>query len=572
MSTDLLNPERFILGRTTESQTGIRLFSLTDNQTGVTMTYPEPNARVDYASTVAWLGANTSRNGRTFQQCFEDLNTYLEDDPTYAAEKFGEVFASYGHASVGDMATVPLLIDDPTLLQAYRLFAATPIGSGQEWSTRYGKKKSFDIPTLSELVTDKVDAELETRWQQQKDRMAEYYAHFNELLRPIIEHYLGANGVDIKRPDTSDVRSEELIAWKKLQGTLNARTLDVARMFIPMGTKTKQAYVDSARDWVRMSGVFRQSSDPSVVAFGEQIVAMLLLDQRADAADIALHLEKFAKYAEGSDTAIRSIQSIGSTAMGLGIGFDREPTMRPNCGEVTTTKHELFKYESQTGILSALIGMYPNIEHSELARRVAGMSDEELTHISSGMFAGHNHHNMMHPAFDVRGIAFTYETALAYLRDINRHRSFGRHIVQFTTEDKPLALIERGWNANFALSKSEYWSSQESAFNIAMGEVYCEMHAIISDIEQLYGPEKANTVLGRILPLGAQMTMVLSAPVQQWAYMTSLRVGLGGDFGYRNDVWNMLEQIRRSDPGLSAMSSHLVAPNVNDIDQITGRS
>lgn len=73
MAIDLLNPERFELSRTTEDETGVRLFSLLDSKTGVTMTYPEPNARIDYASAVAWLGANSSRNGKSFGECFVDL-------------------------------------------------------------------------------------------------------------------------------------------------------------------------------------------------------------------------------------------------------------------------------------------------------------------------------------------------------------------------------------------------------------------------------------------------------------------------------------------------------------------
>lgn len=583
MPSDLLNPERFelrrtepnrakrrhMLGRTIfrtkNEEQGLRLFGLYDTETGITATYPEPNPDVDYSTTVAWVGANTSRNGATFEDCFIDLNSTLATDPRSAANKFGNVFANYGHASVGDMATVPLMLDNIPAYIAYRFFSATSLGSGQEWSTRYGKKDKFDIPAISKIVGQHTSAQLEARWQVLQDSMARMYGQSFAELRQDLADYLQKNGVNIEPEDKGELA--------KINGTLNARSLDVARMYLPFGIKTKQIYVDSARDWVRLAGQFRQSTDPAIRAFGEHITAMLLLDQRDDASDVALHLDKFTKYAEGTKTAETSIRELGRFVLkDLADVAATKLKGAPHDATVTSLDLPEFDFESQRVIFSALCGLYPEIDRRAISYAIGNLSPAELEEASRLMFEGHNQHDMMHQAFDIRGIAYLYETAVAYLRDINRHRSFGRHVIQFTAEDKPLALVEKGWNNNFQLNESEYWAHRRDAFDSNMDYIFNEIYEIVEEVQKQFGPHAANAVLNNIMPLGAQMEMVLSAPVQQWNYMTSLRVGLGGDFGYRNDVWKMLGDIRHRDPGLRHMASHLTKPDVNSAEQIVGRS
>jgi len=556
---DILDTERFTLNRTDEDQTGVRTFSLTDERTGITISFPEPNKSLDYATMVAWLGANTSRNGATFGECFEDIHESLTMNATGIADKFGGVVAKYGHASVGDMAVVPLLVDNLPASLAYRFFNSSSVGAGQEWSTRYGKKNEFGLPSIEELVGES-DPVLSAMWQTIQDNMTVAYNDFYTGLRSDLDSYLVSNGID-----TTDAKS---------QSTLNARTLDVARMFLPVGVKTKLAYVDSVRDWVRISGTLRQSTDPYTRSFGEQITAMLLLDKREDASDISLHLEKFAKYAEGSDVASKSVGSIGEIVLkGLTVPrHDRGCYMPNNSSNVELTRDSRFRHESQTAFYNALLGQRPDVDREFLKARIAGLTDEDLARISREAFVGHNHHEPMHPAFDLRGPAITYETSLAYLRDINRHRSFGRHVLWFSSEDKPMSIIGSGFTDNFAMANSEYWHPKQKRFRRRLDDIFTDICVLTEMVTNRYGVSVGNSVLTNILPLGAQMTMVLSAPISQWNYMTSLRVGMGGDFGYREDVWNMLELLRQDDPGLSGMSSHLSKPDVNDPQQIMGRS
>lgn len=558
-NVDLLDKDRFTLGRTEKNETGIRTFGLTDEKTGITMTFPEQNDELDYTTTVAWLGANTSRNGKTFGECFTDLRETLITDPTAVAGKFGGVVANYGHASVGDMAVMPLLVDNLPASLAYRFFNSTSIGAGQEWSTRYGKKDEFGLPPIEEIIGES-DPILSAMWQGIQDSMTAAYSDFYKNLRADLDNYLTGNGIN-----TEDAKS---------QSTLNARTLDVARMFLPVGVKTKLAYVDSVRDWVRISGTLRQSTDPYTRAFGEQITAMLLLDQREESGDIALHLEKFAKYAEGSDVANKSVRSIGELVLrDLRIPYVNRGCYIPNdSSNVELTRDSRFRHDSQTVFYNALLGLRPDLDKEFLKARIAGLTDEDLAYVSSRAFAGHNHHEPMHPAFDLRGTAITYETSLAYLRDINRHRSFGRHVLWFSAEDKPMAIIGKGFTDNFAMANAEYWQAKQEHFRRRQNDIFSDVCTLTDMVTNRYGANVGNSVLMHILPLGAQMTMVLSAPFSQWNYMTSLRVGMGGDFGYRKDVWQMLELIRQFDPGLTSTSSHLTKPNVNDPEQIMGRS
>ena len=135
-----------------------------------------------------------------------------------------------------------------------------------------------------------------------------------------------------------------------------------------------------------------------------------------------------------------------------------------------------------------------------------------------------------------------------------------------------MSIIGNGFTDNFAMANAEYWQQQQVHFRRRLNEIFTDICVLTDIVTNRYGASVGNSVLMHILPLGAQMTIVLSGPVSQWNYMTSLRVGMGGDFGYREDVWNMLDLIRQNDPGLTGMSSHLKKPDVNDPEQIMGRS
>lgn len=568
-ANESLNMSRFELGRTTSDETGVRLFSLRDPLTGIKISYPEPNSDVDYISAVAWLASNSSREGKSFEECFRDLREMMSQinpetgkpNTKFAADKFGNVFANFGHASVGDMALLPLLLDNIPASLAYRLFNATSLGAGQEWSTRYGRKDEFGLPGVSEIIQSYVEPFIEQDWLIIQGKMAASYAQFFTLLRDDLDTYLTLKGYDTSTP--------------KANNTLNARTLDVARMFLPFGVKTKQAYIDGARDWVRMAGIFRQSTDPFVKAFGEHITAMMLIDRLEGADDVSLHLENFTKYAEGTDTARQStekvarfiLEKLASQGRQEGIPFDQ--SAKPSSSHILNHN---FHHLSDVSVYSLVRGAMPQEAAWDIERAIRDLSDIERVEISKLAFAGHNHHDFVGPAYDVRGLAISYESALAYLRDINRHRSFGRHVLGFSCEDQPIATIERGANLNFPIHNAEYWVKHAASFDKAMQEIFTDIEVLIRNVCLKYGENAGNAVLQHILPLGAQMEMILSAPAQQWAYMTSLRIGLGGDFGYRQDVWNMLKQVRNYDPGLAAMSSHLQQPDVNSPEQILGRS
>ena len=102
-------PEHYHLDITDAEVTGIRLFKLTDTRTGVQITFAEFNPEMDVHSFVAWVAAKISREGRNFEELFEEIHQMVIAGLSTGA-KLAEVFNNYGHASVFDMVPVFLYI------------------------------------------------------------------------------------------------------------------------------------------------------------------------------------------------------------------------------------------------------------------------------------------------------------------------------------------------------------------------------------------------------------------------------------------------------------------------------
>jgi hypothetical protein len=230
-----------------------------------------------------------------------------------------------------------------------------------------------------------------------------------------------------------------------------------------------------------------------------------------------------------------------------------------------------FEYDSQALVFSHLMVIYPNADESELISAVNSLGDGELAEISEIIFQGHNHHDLMRNPSDIRGPIISYESSLAFLRDLNRHRAFGRTVLMTLTPNFE-GVINRGWNRNHAIHESVYWSEFAQEWEADFEELYDDIAELDQFMSRSIGENYDRRILINILPLGHQSKMLMSGPTSQIAYMTSLRIGLGGDFGYRNDVWNMFEAFKEMDPGYAHMNDHLNKPDVNSAEQIAGRS
>jgi hypothetical protein len=483
-----------------------------------------------------------------------------------AGDRLSEIFTGYGHASVADMAPVMLFFNKLPMHLAYRLFNVTSVGGGQEKSTRYVKQGAFGLPTLSQLAGRQLEGTQEVALQEEWDRLQEIMASLYNKWLPALElalgTYLQSNYDGVVKPST-----------------LTTRSLDVARMFLPFGAHTSQAFLGSARNWVDVASQLRSSDDPQSVAYGDHIIALLSLKEHPEFGDIQANLAGLTKYSEGSDIIAEKIGAIqefvdGATPPRL---FDHRET---SDGISRITPLELVDFSGtrrlmtygEAALASYVGSAYPSFSGPEINRMMPYLTSHETsTRIGEIIFGGHTHHNLMRSQADIRGISLWYESALAFHRDINRQRAFGRNALMLSGA-AAVEVINTGHNDNYAMREAEYWSPMHGEWTSDMTRLYEQLVKFADRVADRLGSAVADSVAMNIMPLGTHTNMLLSAPPSQWNYMTSLRVALGGDFGYREDVWKMLELVRSQDSILASVSSHLEKPDANDPEQIVGRS
>lgn len=563
--------ENYEISRSKHEDTGLRLFLLKDKQWGVDGTYVEFNQDFDVHAGIAYIGAKTSRSTEHTDEIFQTVHAASQTKDGFSGDRLAGIFSGYGHASVADMAPVMMFFDHLPMHLAYRLFNSTSVGGGQELSTRYVRLDDFGLPTFSQIIGHDTEGAREVGddivWHQLQQHMAmlynKWYGVFHQSLR-----------VYLSKTYKGDVKPS----------TLDSRTLDAVRMFLPFGTETRQAFLGSARNWIDIASQLRSSSDVQARAFGNHIVALLSLSDSEECGDIQAHLNGLTKYSEGSGDLASRISKFAELLEREVPGgrIDTDPALAspskitslvlPVTDRGSTHTFHRPMTPGETVVASYVGAALPNLSGNNINMVTGWVAREGLARdISSLIFDGHTHHNLMRSQADIRGIPLWYESALAFHRDINRQRALGRHALIFSDGAAPYVL-DTGFNDNFTIKNSEYWSGRYDAWKKDMEGLYDQLNSFVSYVETAYGSTAAESAAMNLMPLGTQTTMLLSGPPSQWNYMTSLRVALGGDFGYRQDVWNMLETIRHQDPYFQSMASHLVQPDVNDPEQIVGRS
>lgn len=556
-------PEHFSLDISDKEKTGVRIFSLLDKRTGVDAKFLEPNSEVDAITRMAWLGARTSRSDKNYLDLAEEIHTASKEGRYTAGEKLGQTFVGYGHASVGDMAVVGIFVNKIPMTDAFWRFNHTSVGAGQELSTRYVKLNDLGIPALEVLAKRRsvgaIPEHLETLWSTIQSELVANYNKWEPVLYEDLKQYLSSNGVS-----------------EPAGSTLTARTLDAARYWIPAGTRTSQTLVTSARAVVDEISQLKVSPVPEQQMLGEQLLTLLRLNTFEGSEDFQAELGALTKYNEGSTTYRDNLEQLGDW-------LDTRPgyrqlleTKQPRSVTASRSSVEYFPPESFTSPGEAMAMQYLSVLHPDVAESailtfLRGLSDQEKSEMGGLILRGHTQHDLMRNPGDIRGLLHRVDTSMAYLRDLNRQRATGRLIQALETRDIE-AIVGRGPNRNIQLETSQYWSHHETAWLKDQDLVYEKIFALHDQLSGFFGDRYDSSLILPLLPLGHQMKMHMSGPVIQENYFTSLRIAMGGDFGYRQVVWDMLEKVRDSDPYLKQMGAHLTQPNVDSVEQILGRS
>jgi thymidylate synthase ThyX len=134
-------------------------------------------------------------------------------------KSLNQYMVNYGHASIGDCATVPIFLENVSILAA-KAIQDSPLFNGQECSTRYIELSGKCYSTGAVMS------------KFQRDWLAMYH----ETLEALIE------GITQKHPITDYFENPTEAESKKYQNTVKAKAFDIARAFIPAGACTNTSW------------------------------------------------------------------------------------------------------------------------------------------------------------------------------------------------------------------------------------------------------------------------------------------------------------------------------------------
>lgn len=555
-------PDNYELTITDPEKTGIRLFRLADKQTGIVTTFIEFNKEFDIHAAIAWAGARTSRTDDSYESIYSEIHEASKAGRYQAGEKLMKVFLNYGHASVADMSPIMIGIENIPMLEAFFIFDHTSVNAGQELSTRYVEISDLGVPEIQDLLDlESLEGEqkekIQNLWGKIQDNCSRQYTKWTSLIKPRIEKFIEDGG---KKPS---------------KDTVNARTLDIARMWIPVGASTSMISLSSTRDWVNMIKQLRENESPISDSIADQILVTLNLKNYSEGESLQADIGRLTKHHEGTFTVNQNLKNLQELILTIPEFSDlvdqpisHEPKSSPNKAKILNLDTN---YSPGTLLAAEYISvLFPNIDEEAILEKLVALDDNLKGEIGRIILDGHNHHDLLKNAADVRGTLVVVETALAYLRDLNRHRALGRlmHLLETRNTD---AIVYQGFNQNFALNNSDYLKDLSPMWEEDMAQHYQMIFEFYEVLKESLGDNLDSKILNYILPLGHQVKAHFSGPLLQFDYMLSLRISLGGDFGYRDTAHQILELFRQ-DPFLVNMLERIERPDPNNLNQVTGRS
>lgn len=525
--------------------TGLRLICIEDLTTEAITTTTVSNPTKRTAAHKAWAGARQSRAAGMPWEILHEMGEKGVDPD----QKLEEMFRGYGHASVGDMARLAVDFGKIPMHLCLALFNEGSLNSGQEKSTRYqaafGKAILHPIRHyVPEHLSKEELEELEKEYQSFGIESQELFAkHRAVLQRAFAEYYQ----VDITK---SDQRS-----------ALTSRVLDCVRYFLLFGQWSGMSYETSARDWSRIIAELKASPFVYYRKVAAQIEKLLaptkeeeeVLDYKAEAPGLIRH-------AEPLFTANRNLHSLKQffEETDLLQSVSRYSGL-PERMDQRVSLIEPFYTEGDRLAASYALLLWPGLERVQLLNWMHTQNDETKKTISAIIFSGHNNYNEL-PGFGrTTRMTLIMESFLGELRDLNRHRAWGRFLPlplvfgEVLTMETIGQIIARGFGLPLYLTDIEAFAEHKAAFEQDLMAYYSKLHIFLEKVAASYHDTIDYGFALNLLPLAHRVDLWMHGDPKQAAYLTAQRSRPGGHINYRSLAYEANQLIATSDPYLSGM-------------------
>jgi hypothetical protein len=527
-----------------QEQTGLRMVCLEDLKTGavITTTLANPDKRT--AAHKAWAGARQSRAPGTPWEIMHEMGEKGVDPD----QKLDDMFTTYGHASVGDMARIQMDFAGVPMHVPFVCFNEGTIVSGQEKSTRYQSK--FEGAVLHDirhylpetLSTGEVEI-LEIAYQRLGElSLALFARHRPELTDAFTAFYDPQN--------------------KKEASSLSSRVLDCTRYFLLFGQGSGFSYETSARDWSRLIGTLKASPLPYYQKVGAQMQRILTptreeeatLRFKAEAPGLIRHTET-ATLTNNNLNALRGFVD-EQTALLAEVPITTQFTSRTKQKVVVVDKQNT---EAERMVTQYLLTIWPGLDSKQLLHWVNNLDDSQKANLANVIFRGHDNYHEMEQLARTTGMSVIVEGFLGEARDFNRHRSMGRFVPMPIVTGLPIdkntldQILAKGYGLPTYLEEIPEFAGLTQDFETSMEYYYLYFYSFIDSVYQRYGDSIDYSFAINLLPLAHRVDLWMHGDPKQFLYMTHQRCRPGGHINYRALAYDINQEIANSDPYLEGM-------------------
>ncbi len=424
-------------------------------------------------------------------------DTLIELSEEKAANFLNTFYFAYGHASIADLAHIPLAIEDISLLAAMTI-VDEPLWDGQERSTRY---QNFDHapyyrPTAA---PDSYDAAISELFALYRDLYDTCFAALSD-----------------KYPKPPEMKRGPY------ERTIKARTFDVARYALPLATLTSVGQITSAR--VLENQISRLLASPNAeirdiaermkIAVTDQ--AAFSLGQETDA-PVAPTLIKYASPSPYQAHLADTIGAIAKTVLPVAAGSDVASSVDLTLasGDPTTD-----------AIAMALYEFYP-MSYRMIRHHVQNLDHSLRQDIVATLFADRGPHDEW-PRFMRNGsLYFDLTMDVGAFRDFNRHRRL--------TKVVPALALSQGFTHPSMLSEL----APDFPYQKRLEAYYAKLGSATP------------TMAPYLLPLAHSRRALFVMDLAEACYLIELRSRSAGHFSYRTLAWEMYRALDQHMPEIA---------------------
>ncbi len=526
--------------------TGLRLICLEDLTTGTIATTTIANPTKRTAAHKAWAGARQSRAAGMPWEILHEMGEKGVDPD----QKLEEMFRGYGHASVGDMARLAVDLGNIPMHLCLALFNEGYLNSGQEKSTRY--QASFGKAVLHPIrhyVSEgllKEDVEpLEEEYQSFGVVSLELFAKYKAVLLRAFEQYYQA---DTTKPGE--------------KSALLSRVLDCVRYFLLIGQWSGMSFETSARDWSRIIAELRASPllyYRKVAAQLEKLLAPTteeeeILNYKAEAPGLIRHTAPLLTTNINLHTLKQFLEDKTDLLQRVPIhsGFPIRVDQRVSMIDPLNT-------EGDRLVAAYVLLLWPGLEREQLLNWIHTQNDETKNAISAIIFSGHTNYCEL-PGFGrTTRMTLVIESFLGELRDLNRHRAWGRFFPlplvfgERLTKNTVEQIVARGFGLPLYLTDIQAFSDYKTAYERDLVSYYIKLQKFLEKVSATYHDTIDYSFVLNLLPLAHQVDLWMHGDPKQASYFTMQRSRPGGHINYRALAYEANQLLATFDPYLSAM-------------------